>query len=91
MKQLINVTANLVLTSNHLGSNNDCYDEVHRNSCYNEGGHNSCNDEAGRNSCYEEAGRIGLLLRILQYASGGWGDPSPIKGYSPHQGISPHP
>ena len=74
MKQLINVKANLFVTSNQLGWNNNCYDEVRRNSCYDEAGCNGYNDEAGlsscynkagRNSCYDEAGRIGILLRIL--------------------------
>ena len=74
MKQLINVKANLFVTPNQLGWNNNCYDEVRRNSCYDKSGRNSCNDEAGLNSCfnktgrnnyYDEAGRIGIFLRIL--------------------------
>ena len=74
MKQLINVKANLFVTSNQLGWNNNCYDKVCRKSCYNKAGRNSCNDEAGVNSCfnkaghnsyYDEAGRMGILLRIL--------------------------
>ena len=78
MQQLINVTVNLVVTSNQLGCNNDRYDKVHRNSCYHEAGRNSCRDKAGLNSCYDktghsscydEAGRIGLLLRVLLWAS----------------------
>ena len=47
MKQLINVTANLVVTSNQLSCKKYYYNKVCRNSCYNEAGHNSCNDEAG--------------------------------------------
>ena len=74
MKQLINVKANLFVTSKQLGWNNNCYDEVCRNSCYDEAGRNSCYDKAGlnnsynkagRNSYYDEADRIGILLRIL--------------------------
>ena len=74
MKQLINAKANLFVTFNQLGWNNNCYDEVRRNSCYNEAGRNSCNDDAGLNSCfnkagrnsyYDEAGGIGILLRIM--------------------------
>ena len=75
MQQLINNTGNLVVTSNKLGCNNDCYDKIRRNSCYDkagfnifndEAGLNSCYDKAGRNSCYDEASRIGILLRILR-------------------------
>ena len=39
MKQLINVTTNLVLTSNQLSCNHDCCDEVCCNSCYDKAGH----------------------------------------------------
>ena len=75
MKLLIDVKANLFVTSNQLSWNNNCYNEVCRNSCYDVAGRNSCNDEAGlnscynkagRNSCHHEAGRIGILLRILR-------------------------
>ena len=71
MQQLINVKANLVVTSNQLGCNNDCYDEVPRNICFDKASRNSCNDKAGlnscydkvgRNSCYDKAGPIGILL-----------------------------
>ena len=76
MKQMINVTANLVVTSNQGACNNDYYNKVCRNSCYDEAGCNSCYDKAGLNSCYNEAGlkryydkagRIGILLRILHF------------------------
>ena len=50
MKQMINVTATLVVTTNQLGFNNNCYDKVCRNSCFNEAGPNSCYDKAGHNS-----------------------------------------
>ena len=61
MKQMINVTANLVVTSNQLGCNNDLYDEVCHNSFYDKAGFNSCHDKVGCNSCYDKAGRIGIL------------------------------
>ena len=75
--KFINVKANLFVTPNQLGWNNNCYDGVCRNSCYEEAGRNGCNDEAGlsscynkggRNSCYDKAGCIGILLRILPTA-----------------------
>ena len=72
MKQMINVTTNLLITSNELGSNNDCYDKVRHKSCYDEAGGNSCYDKADLNRCqdkdrcYNKAGRIGILLRILR-------------------------
>ena len=66
MKQLINVKANLFVTSNQLGWNANCYDEAGCNGCNDEAGISSCYNKAGRNSCYDEAGRIGILLRILQ-------------------------
>ena len=81
MKQLINAKANLFVTFNQLGWNNNCYDEVRRNSRYDEAGCNSCIDEvglnscynkAGFNSCYDEAGRIGIPLRILPPDPSGW-------------------
>ena len=81
MQQLIkvNVTANLFVTSNQLGRNDDCYDKLCHNSCYDkascnsrndEAGLNSCYDKAGRNNCYDEAGRIGILLKILPPGNG---------------------
>ena len=45
IKQLINVTANLLVTSDQLGCNNDCYNEVRHNSCYDEAGCNGCNEK----------------------------------------------
>ena len=57
MQQLMNVKANLVVASNQLGCNADCYDKVRRNSCYDKASCNSCNDEAGNTSCYDKAGR----------------------------------
>ena len=57
MQQLMNVKANLVVTSNQLGCNNDCYDEFHSNRCYIKAGRSSCNEEAGLNSCYDKTGR----------------------------------
>ena len=38
MQQLINDTSNLVVTSNKLGCNNNCYDEAGRNSYYDKAG-----------------------------------------------------
>ena len=57
LQQLMNVKANLVVASNQLGCNADCYDKVRRNSCYDKASCNSCNDEAGNTSCYDKAGR----------------------------------
>ena len=68
MKQLINVKANLFVTSNQLGWNANCYDESGCNGCNDEAGLKSCFNKAGRNSCYNEAGHIGILLRILPTA-----------------------
>ena len=68
-KQMINVTANLVVTSNQGACNNDYYNKVCRNSCCDEAGLNSCYNNSGRNRCYDEAGGYGILLRILRSAS----------------------
>ena len=38
MKQMINVMANLAVTSNQVGCNNDCYNKFRRNRCYDEAG-----------------------------------------------------
>ena len=70
VRQMINVTANLVVTSNQLGCNNDCYDEVHHNSCYHKAGCNSCSDEAGLKSCYDKTGHSSCYdeAGILRYS-----------------------
>ena len=49
MQQLNNVMANLVVTSNQLGCNNDCYNKFFRNSFYDKAGLKRCYDKAGRN------------------------------------------
>ena len=67
IKQLINVTANLLVTSDQLGCNNDCYNEVCLKSCYNEVRRNSCYDEAGRKSCNDEAWSYQMLRQSWLY------------------------